>query len=130
MFANATFAAIAGKRRLPTDSCQKLLAAFLTKKTNYEVAMKIKQVLESEITEIEQEEMLREDENTTWFGIIRESGELPIFQDYGGYAQIMSDITPSRTHGAQETLYPGLVSFVGQTGMLFSKKITKTIDSC
>jgi len=84
--------------------------------------MKIKQVLESEITEIEQEEMLREDENTTWFGIVRESGELPIFQDYGRYGQIMSDIKPSHTHGAQETLYPGLVSFVGQTGMYIVKK--------
>jgi len=32
MFANATFAAIVGKRRLPIDSSKKLLAAFLTKK--------------------------------------------------------------------------------------------------
>jgi hypothetical protein len=85
--------------------------------------MKIKQVLESEITEIEQEEMLREDENTTWFGITRESGESPIFQDYGRYGQIMSDIKLSHAHGAKETLYPGLVSFVGQTGMVHSKEI-------
>jgi hypothetical protein len=32
MFANATFAAIAGKHRLPIDSSKKLLAAFLMKK--------------------------------------------------------------------------------------------------
>jgi hypothetical protein len=92
--------------------------------------MKIKQVLESEITEIELQEMLREDEDTTWFGITGESDEPLNFQDYGRYGQIMSDIKLSHTHGAQETLYPGLVSFIGQTGMVHSKEITMIINLC
>ena len=86
-------------------------------KTNYEVASKIKQVLESNMTESEQKHMHSKDENSTWFGILREKNEIPIFQDYGRYAQLMSDIASRDPHGAQETRYPGVVSFVGQTGM-------------
>lgn len=97
-------------------------------KTNYEVAMKIKQVLESDITEMEQEHMHNKDENTTWFGIIREKGEMPLFQDYGRYAQIMSDITSRDAHGAPETRYPGMVSFVGQTGTACCIKLAITIN--
>jgi len=97
-------------------------------KTNYEVAMKIKQVLESDVTEMEQEEMHSKDENTTWFGIIREKGEMPLFQDYGRYAQIMSDIMSRDAHGALETRYPGMVSFVGQTGMVCNANPTATVN--
>jgi hypothetical protein len=92
------------------------------------VAMKIKRVLESDATEMEQEQMHSKDENTTWFGIIREKGEMPLFQDYGRYAQIMSDITSRDVHGAPETRYPGMVSFVGQTGMVSNTKLTITIN--
>jgi hypothetical protein len=90
--------------------------------------MKIKQVLESDTTETEQEQMHSKDENTTWFGIIRERGEMPLFQDYGRYAQIMSDITSRDAHGAQETRYPGMVSFVGQTGMVCNADSLITIN--
>jgi hypothetical protein len=89
--------------------------------------MKINQVLESDMTETEQEQMHSKDENTTWFGIIREKGEMPLFQDYGRYAQILSDITSQDAHGAQDTRYPGMVSFVGQTGMLLCTRIAESL---
>lgn len=56
------------------------------------------------------------DESTTWFGIIREQGELPVFQDSGRYADLMSDTGPQGNLENHDTRYPGLVSFVGQTG--------------
>jgi len=87
-------------------------------KTSRELAIKIKKILEPDLNGAIQEELHTQDENTTWFGIIREDGELPIFQDYGRYATLMSDTGPQGNLEHHETRYPGLVSFVGQTGML------------
>lgn len=80
------------------------------------VAQKIKAVLEPEITEEEQEGLHQDDEDTTWFGINREDG-LPLFQDYGRYANLMLSSSQNGT-GGRDTRCPSLVSFVGQTGEL------------
>jgi len=53
-----------------------------------------------------------EDEDTTWFGIARDAGNMPIFQDYGRYAALMA----SSASGESRTRFPRLVSFIGQTG--------------
>ena len=78
------------------------------------VAQKIKAVLEPEITEEEQEGLHQKDEDTTWFGISREDN-LPLFQDYGRYANLMLGSSHNGT-GGRDTRCPSLVSFVGQTG--------------
>lgn len=53
-----------------------------------------------------------EDEDTTWFGVTRDSANLPVFQDYGRYTTIMAN----SAIGQHRTRYPHLVSFIGQTG--------------
>ena len=53
-----------------------------------------------------------EDEDTTWFGIEKDAGGQPIFQDYGRYPALMAE-TKQPNGGVR---YPQLVSFVGQTG--------------
>lgn len=87
-------------------------------KTDHNVAEKIQASLEPKMTEAEQEEMHRLDDNTTWFGVARDEMDEPIFQDYGRYATLMAECSSiqrvSSNTGASR--YPGLVSFVGQTG--------------
>ncbi|KAL9034046.1 MAG: hypothetical protein Q9214_007226, partial [Letrouitia sp. 1 TL-2023] len=61
-----------------------------------------------------QEELNRlhiEDENTTWFGVEKDSNGKPFFHDYGRYAAMMAE-TKQPNAGLR---YPQLVSFVGQT---------------
>ncbi len=86
-------------------------------RTDHHVARKIKGILESKPSESERETLHRDDEDTGWFGIVREDGELPLFQDYGRYANLMSSTSDSRLHsGQRDGRFPSLVSFVGQTG--------------
>ena len=97
-------------------------------KTNHAVAKKIKDVLESRPTEAEQEEMHQNDEDTGWFGILREEGELPLFADYGRFANLMAVTSASQQpdrgtyqpNAPRDTRYPSLVSFVGETGTLLA----------
>jgi hypothetical protein len=85
-------------------------------KTDYKITLKIKIIMESILTDDEQAEKHRDDENTTWFGVLREKGELPMFQDYGCYANLMASVAGGDAVGV-ETKFPGSVSFVGQTGL-------------
>ena len=87
------------------------------------IAKKIKAILEAKKTSAEQENLHKNDEDTTWFGVIREDAELPTFRDYGRFASIMADtLSPSSQKGSDWTVgmrdhrYPSLVAFVGQTG--------------
>lgn len=85
--------------------------------------MKIHKVLELKITDEQQDALHRNDRDTTWFGIIREQGELPLFQDYGRYSTLMTNtsqrervLNSANLVDGRDTRYPSLVSFVGQTG--------------
>lgn len=81
-------------------------------KTDKRVVDRLRKILEPKRTAKDQENEHKFDEDTTWFGIARDSANLPIFQDYGRYAKIMAQ---SRLSG-HKVRYPQLVSFVGQTG--------------
>ena len=88
-------------------------------KTDYEIARKIKATLDAKTTQSEQEKLHEADEDTKWFGVVREDAELPTFRDYGRYAGILANtLIPSTdwTVGVRDHRYPSLVSFVGQTG--------------
>jgi hypothetical protein len=82
-------------------------------KTNRLVVERLRQIFDPHRSIEEQQNAHRSDEDTTWFGIARDSANLPIFQDYGRYAAIM---TESQTPEVN-VRYPQLVSFIGQTGM-------------
>ncbi|PQE03570.1 patatin-like serine protein [Rutstroemia sp. NJR-2017a BVV2] len=81
-------------------------------KTEKRVVDRLRKILEPKRTPAEQQEQQKSDEDTTWFGIARDSANMPMFQDYGRYAKIMAQ---SRTSGIK-VRYPQLVSFIGQTG--------------
>lgn len=86
-------------------------------KTDRKIAKKIQDILTPNTTAEEQLILHQNDQNTTWFGIIREDGELPLFRDYGRYGELMANkLRASNPPGSHDTRYPSLVSFVGQTG--------------
>lgn len=81
-------------------------------KTDRKVVKRLREILEPERSPEQQQELHRGDEDTTWFGIARDSANLPIFQDYERYASIMAQSRTSEVN----VRYPQLVSFIGQTG--------------
>lgn len=81
-------------------------------KTDRRVVERLRHILDPKRTPEEQQIQHRNDEDTTWFGIARDSANMPIFQDYERYSKIM---VSSRTTGIK-VRYPQLVSFIGQTG--------------
>ena len=86
-------------------------------KTDQVIADKLRTTLEASPSEVEQEELFQNDENTAWFGVVKDESEDSIFYDYGRYADIMTEISratgPRQRHGSR---FPGLVCFVGETG--------------
>lgn len=92
-------------------------------KTDHSTAKKIENILTPKLTDAEQDILHQKDQNSTWFGIIREDGQLPLFRDYGRYGDLMTNnLHPRRATNSSmatvsyDTRYPSLVSFVGQTG--------------
>lgn len=92
-------------------------------RTDHKIAKIIETVLGVNKTDEEQAVLHQNDQDTTWFGIIREDSELPIFRDYGRFASLMTNTSTSKGSrdftgivDGRDTRYPCLVSFVGQTG--------------
>ncbi|KAL8689851.1 MAG: hypothetical protein Q9218_004571 [Villophora microphyllina] len=104
-------------------------------KTDHAIAQKIKRTLESHITNEDEMKLLhQQDEDKTWFGILREDSGFPSFQDYGRYANLMAESSrssisaSSQWNGSRDSRYPSLVSFVGQTGASKSTVIKLVVD--
>ena len=73
-------------------------------------------ILEPSSLAQDKDELHKNDEDTTWFGVGRNQTEEPIFEDYGRYSTLMLE-TLSEEHKVR---YPQLVSFIGQTGKIDS----------
>ncbi|KAK5360276.1 hypothetical protein LTS13_010366 [Exophiala xenobiotica] len=82
------------------------------KKTDKTVYERLKNILQPPSDAQELTQLHIEDEDTTWFGIEKDVGGQPIFQDHGRYAALMAETKQPGT----SVRYPQLVSFVGQTG--------------
>ena len=81
-------------------------------KTDPSLAETIRASMAPVRTEEQQEILHRDDENTIWFGVSRDEYHGAIFQDYNRYAALVAEGMSGRHHSR----YPGLVSFVGETG--------------
>jgi GTPase SAR1 family protein len=106
-------------------------------KTDPYVEKKIRGVLNPQLEEEQRERLHYDDIDTTWFGVIREGHERPMFQDYGRYADLVAGVKELRLGSVSalsassdhsEALYPSLVSFVGETGAGKSSLIKLIID--
>lgn len=105
-------------------------------RTDHKIAKTIETVLDVKKTDEEQAVLHHNDQDTTWFGIIREDNELPIFRDYGRFASLMTNTSTSKGSrdvtgivDGRDTRYPCLVSFVGQTGKYPSAYASENIDA-
>ncbi|THC94944.1 hypothetical protein EYZ11_005583 [Aspergillus tanneri] len=83
--------------------------------TDPKLAKIIEQTLEIEVDEKTQAWMHMQDEDSSWFGTIRDEDDDMIFQDHGRYANLMAEMAEMSSRRKQ-LRYPSLVSFVGQTG--------------
>ncbi|KAH0558950.1 hypothetical protein GP486_004425 [Trichoglossum hirsutum] len=72
----------------------------------------VKSTLKSTRTLDEQMELHLEGENTAWFGVVRNGIEKPKLRDYGRFGDLVKELS----RGCRRRFYPGLVSFVGETG--------------
>lgn len=109
-------------------------------KTDPMIAEKVQKVMFPPVDEWTREQLYRDDEITSWFGVERPSDfGPPMFQDYGRFADLMANTDPIRNNQgdsfvADETSLgrdnrtPSLVSFVGQTGAGKSTLVKLLID--
>ncbi|KAG7057284.1 patatin-like serine protein [Colletotrichum scovillei] len=81
-------------------------------KLNPQVVQRLRDILEPTQTVAEHELELKSEEDTTWFGVGRDSSNRPILQDYGRFAALMIN-NQTAGHGDR---FPQIVSFIGQTG--------------
>lgn len=93
-------------------------------KADLRIVKRLKEILTPSSDPQEQHTLHLEDEDTTWFGIARDSDNQPIFQDYGRYATIIANSST----GEFKVRYPQLISFIGQTGAGKSTLVKMLID--
>jgi energy-coupling factor transporter ATP-binding protein EcfA2 len=93
-------------------------------KANPTIVKRLQDILTPPKEHVEQQMLHAEDEDTTWFGVVRNNQNSPAFQDYGRYSAIMAD----SNSGEFKSRYPHLVSFIGQTGAGKSTLIKMLID--
>jgi energy-coupling factor transporter ATP-binding protein EcfA2 len=93
-------------------------------KANPAIVKRLQEILTPPQEHSEQQILHIEDEDTTWFGMERNSQNSPVFHDYGRYSAIMAD----SNSGEFKFRYPQLVSFIGQTGAGKSTLIKMLID--
>ncbi|KAI1736759.1 FabD/lysophospholipase-like protein [Xylaria scruposa] len=93
-------------------------------KANAQVVQRLRQILDPKRNEHDHEKELQHDDDTTWFGVERDSSNQAIFRDHGRFTTLMTEShTPELGNR-----YPQLVSFIGQTGAGKSTLIKMLID--
>ncbi|KAL4757187.1 uncharacterized protein BDW70DRAFT_171583 [Aspergillus foveolatus] len=98
--------------RSPPHVRKRLQGGIPHEKTDPRLAKIIEQTLEVELDEKQQSWMHLKDENSSWFGTMRDDDDDMVFHDHGRFADLMAEMSARK----RQVRYPGLVSFVGQTG--------------
>lgn len=81
-------------------------------KADPHVITRLREILEPSTTDADHDRNLELDDDTTWFGVVRDASHQHVFQDYGRFAALMGESQSDY----DEDRYPQLVSFIGQTG--------------
>ena len=98
----------------PLHHGQRLVNGVPHEKTDPLVAKKVKSIIEPSISEEEQAQLHRADDDTTWFGVLPNAADTSqrLFHDFGRYEEFLSQSMFSPKSGQ----FPSLISFVGPTG--------------
>jgi hypothetical protein len=100
-------------KQSPPHKRQRVQGGIPHEKADPRLSKIIEQTLEADMDEQTQTRLHFQDESTTWFGINSdEDDEDLVFQDYGRFADLIAEMASRK----RQRRYPGLVSFVGQTG--------------
>ncbi|KAI0490190.1 hypothetical protein F4859DRAFT_183291 [Xylaria cf. heliscus] len=97
------------RRRAHRDGKQLGPGGIPHEQVNPEVVKRVDVCVDGPENETEETKQHENDQDTTWFGLDRDSGGDPVLSEYRRYASIMMATETSTVQ------YPGLVSFVGQT---------------
>ena len=89
-------------------------------KSDPHVITRLRDILEPSTSDADHEKSLESDDDTTWFGVVRDLSQQQVFQDYGRFAGLMSETQSEES----EDRFPQLVSFIGQTGKFCSNPDT------
>ncbi|KAL1582024.1 hypothetical protein WHR41_09394 [Cladosporium halotolerans] len=81
-------------------------------KVDLSVVRRLRSILHPSTDPLDVRKSHQEDDWTKWFGVTRDEKDQVLFDDYGRYATLVSDIARSTS---MKTRYPQLVSFVGVT---------------
>lgn len=81
-------------------------------KSDPHVVTRLREILEPSTSDADHDRNLELDDDTTWFGVVRDASHQQVFQDYGRFAALMGENQSDEA----EDRYPQLVSFIGQTG--------------
>ena len=98
----------------PLHHGQRLVNGVPHEKTDPLVAKKVKSIIEPSISEEEQAQLHRADDDTTWFGVLPDAADTSqrLLHDFGRYEEFLSQSMFSPKSGQ----FPSLISFVGPTG--------------
>ncbi|KAI0965763.1 hypothetical protein F4678DRAFT_467205 [Xylaria arbuscula] len=99
------------KRRAHRDGKQLGPGGIPHERVSPEIVKRVDACVTGPVNERDEREQHEDDQDTTWFGLDRDSGGDPVLSEYRRYASIMM----SNTTEMSTVQYPGLVSFVGQT---------------
>lgn len=75
---------------------------------------RLRRTLEPSISDVERTYQLELDDDTTWFGVVRDSSDRESLDDHGRFATLIAESAAHRPSSQEQ--YPQLVSFVGQAG--------------
>lgn len=121
----------------PSHMIRSVSGVLAHEKTDPNVAKKIGNVLGPPLEEDQQEESHLDDIDTTWFGVTHEGHERLLLQEYDRFGDLIRRVKDLRLGArsplstgseCEEALYPGVVSFIGQTGAGKSSLIKLLID--
>ncbi|KND92352.1 hypothetical protein TOPH_03146 [Tolypocladium ophioglossoides CBS 100239] len=83
-------------------------------KSDPKVMERLRRTLDPSVSEAEKDRQLEVDDETTWFGVVRDAAQRESLHDHGRFTMLMSESSDSGQQTGQQ--YPQLVSFIGQTG--------------
>ena len=91
---------------------QRLVNGVPHEKTSPDLAKRIKSIIEPSISEHQQNQLHRADDDTTWFGVLPDAVNQLLFHDFGRYEEFLSQ----SMFNPKSSQFPSLISFVGPTG--------------
>ncbi|KAI0913516.1 hypothetical protein F4823DRAFT_558846 [Ustulina deusta] len=107
----ATLANAMTGRRTHASNATTSRSVMIAGRNGYCTLQRLRQILDPKRNDHDHEKELQHNDDTTWFGVERDSSNQAIFQDHGRFTTLMTESHTSELGNR----YPQLVSSIGQT---------------